>query len=133
MFEKITAKLAVFALRHKKLSGEQKAFVTSALLDNLTTFPIRDIISIDQAGNLTVKGTKLDAEQKVSFRESGAALKASIARKLIHDQMIYKAINIGVHNGQSPDQITFSKAALWVIQEEDALIDMFTGELSTFD
>lgn len=133
MFEKITAKLAVFALRHKKLSGEQKAFVTSALLDNLNTFPIRDIISTDATGSLTIKGIKLDAEQKISFRESGAALKASVARRLIHDQMIYKAINIGVHNGLSPDQVVFSKAALWVIQEENNLIDLFTGELSTFD
>lgn len=133
MFSRIIAQLAVFALRHNRLSGEQKAFVTSALLANLNAFPIRDIIKIDDSGNLIVHGRTLDTEQRLALRESGANLKASLARQLVHDQMTFKAINLGIHNGLSTDAIIFSKAALWVIQEENALIDQFTGELSTFD
>lgn len=128
MLEKIIAKIAVFALRTKRLSGEQKAIVTSALLDNLHAFPLRDIIKIDDSGNLIVKGRTLDAEQKISFRESGSALKNSFARRLIHDQITFKAINIGVHAGVNTDAIVFSKAALWILQEENQLINQFIGQ-----
>lgn len=130
MLQKIIAKIAVFALRNKRLSGEQKAFVTSALLDNLNTFPIRDIIEVDTIGNIKIKGRNLDSEQAIVFRESGSSLKNSFALKLIHDQMIFKAINLGIHKGDTTDMIIFSKAALWVIQEEMALIDKFVGNLN---
>lgn len=128
MLARIVAKLTVFALRQKRLSGEQKALVTSALLENLRAFPIRDIITTDVNGSLVIKGKVLDTEQRMLFRESGAALRSSFTRRLIHDQMLFKAINIGVHQGQNTDAVVFSKAAIWVIQEENALIEKFTGE-----
>lgn len=128
MLGRIIAQITVWALRSKRLSGEQKAVVTSALLDNLYTFPIRDIITFDEVGGIRVKGRTLDTEQKIRLRESASGLKNSFARRLIHEQMTFKAINMGVHQGLNPESIVFSKAALWVIQEENELIKQFTGQ-----
>lgn len=127
MLASLITKLTIFALRSKRLSGEQKSMVTAALLDNLHAFPIADIVTFDKVGNLEIKGKKLDTEQKIAFKESGAALKNSFARRLIHDQIIFKALNIGIHNGINTDAIIFSKAALWILQEEKTLIDKFSN------
>ncbi len=126
MLGKIITKITIFALRSKRLSGEQKAEVTSALLDNLVAFPISDIVKIDENGVLKVKGRTLDIDQMIALRESAISLKESFARKLIKDQMKFLAINLGVHQGISTDTITFAKACLWVIQEEDKLVDTLT-------
>ncbi len=135
MLEKIITKLTVFALRHKKLTGEQKATVISVLLGNMNMFPITDVLRIDKSGRLLVHGKQLSIDQSISLNESGAALKASFARRLIHEQMKFRAITIGIHDGNNLEEIVFSKAVLYVIQEENALIDLFTGgsELSTDD
>lgn len=123
MFGNLIAKIAIFALRSKRLSGNQKSLVLSALLNNLTAFPIRDIIKTDTEGNLRINGRKLDADAIIAFRESASALRESFSRKLIKEQLTYKAINLGVHMGLNTDSIIFSKAVLWIIQEENELIE----------
>lgn len=133
MFGKIVSQLTVYALRHKRLSGEQKAYVASALLDNLEAPPIADIITITADGTMLIRGRRLSVEQAIAFKESGASLKKSFALKLIHDQIKFLAINIGIHQGLTQDGITFSKASLWVVQEVEKLVNQFSGELSTFD
>lgn len=131
MLQRIIAKIAVYALRSKRLSGEQKVKVTSALLDNLSYFPIQDVITIDAVGNVQVRGRSLDAEQKINLHSSASTLKTSFARRLINEQLTFKAINVGVHKAQNIETILFSQAVLWVIQEENALINQFTGEDDT--
>lgn len=123
MLAKIIAKITVLALRSKSLKEEQKSYVLSALLDNMVFFPIQDVIATDKNGNLRVNGKKLDAEQIIAFRESATALKESFARKIIKDQMVFKAINLGVHMGINTESIAFSKAVLWILQEENILIE----------
>lgn len=125
MLSKIIAKIAVVALRSKRLSGEQKAFVTSALLDNLVAFPIRDVIQTDNTGTLLINGKSLTVEGAVAIRESAQALRNSFTRRVINEQITFRAINLGIHNGINTDAIIFSKAALWVIQEEEKLLSTF--------
>lgn len=122
MIERIIAKLAVFALRHKKLSGEQKLIVTSALLDNLNAIPIQKIITFDQQGTVYVRGKQLSANEAIAFRESCIAMQDSFARKIINEQIKYEAISLGIHIGDSVDKIIFSKSALWLIEQENELL-----------
>lgn len=128
MFQKITAKLAVFCLKHSRLSGEQKAFVTTALLDNLSAIPLRDIIRFDDYGVVLINGKKLEVEQALAFKESCKTMKDSFARKVIQEQVAYEAIKMGIHQGLTPDMIMFSKAALWYAQEENKLLSTVTTE-----
>jgi hypothetical protein len=128
MLERLITKLTVFCLRRKTLSGEQKASVLSALLNNLGALPIQDIISVDAVGAIKIYGKNLEPEQFISFREGVIALKESPARKLINDQIKFLAINLGIHNGLNTETIVFSKAALWLIQEEEKLLSTFSME-----
>ena len=121
MFGHLIAKLTVFALRSKRLSGNDKALVTTALLDNLQAINIKDIIKIDEQG-IRINGRQLETEQAIQLRESVIQLQNSYARKVIREQVAYEAIKMGIHNGLNPDMILFAKAALWYDQAENQLI-----------
>lgn len=128
MLSNLITKIALYALKTKRLSGEQKAKVTSALLDNLLTIPITDIIKFEPNGQILIDGKPLDMERAQTFRESCQALHGSMARKVIEEQIKYKAIKMGIHDGLTPDMIVFSKAALWVISEENKLLSTLSRE-----
>lgn len=129
MLAKIIVKIALFSLKCRILSGEQKAAVTSALLDNMLVVPIKDIVKIDETGTLLLNGKNLDLEQAIMFKDSVVSLKNSYARKFINQQITFNAINLGVHSGMNTDMIVFSKAALWVIQEEEKLLSTIAQDL----
>lgn len=116
------AKLVVWALRSKRLTGEQKTLVTNALLDNIHAVPIRSIITFDQYGTLYIGGRKLEPEQAMAFVESARALRDNHARKILSDQIAFEALKIGLHQGINSDTIMFSKAALWNQEEEQKLL-----------
>lgn len=69
-----------------------------------------------------INGKELDQEQMISFKEACAVLKDNYARKVIHEQIRYKAIDLGINKAISVDTIYFSKAALWVLNELEILI-----------
>lgn len=128
MLNKFLAKLAVWLLRNKKLERESKSKVMAALLDNVGALPLRSTIIFDNQGTILLNGKPLELEQAISFRESARIMQDSFARKLINEQLKYLAIQYGVHNGLTPDMIIFSKAALWMIDEENKLLNQIIEE-----
>lgn len=120
--------LTIKLLKSKRITGEQKTRLMSALLENMQAIPIKDTVQFTQDNTLIVDGRKLDIEQAIVFNDSINGLKNSYARKVINAQLTYKAIQIGIHQGQTPEQIQFSKAILWVLQETDNLIDLISTE-----
>lgn len=123
MIGKLFAWLTVLALRSKRLSGEDKIRVTTALLDNVRAVPIRSVIRFDTDGRLIVNDKPVSIEHIVPFVEGCQSLRDSVQRKLIRDQILYKANEIGLHDGLTTEMIMFAKAAIWVVQEEDRLIE----------
>lgn len=119
---KLLAKITAWILRSNRFTGDSKAIVMNALLDNLDALPIRSVMTFDQYGTLRVNGKELNIEQAIAMRDGAMALLDSQVRKLINEQITFKAVEMGVHNGLNPDTILFSKAALWVIQEEAKLL-----------
>lgn len=115
--------LVLKLLRSHKITGEQKSKVTNALLENIDSLPIRDCIKVGLQGDIIIHGRHLVLEQLNGIRSSAQQLRDSQVRKLIKEQLQFEAVKIGVHNGLTPDSILFSKAILWVLQEEDKLID----------
>lgn len=128
MLQRLIATLAVKLLRSHKLTGEQKAKVTSALLDNIGALPIRKIFTFTQQGTILVNGKELTIEQAIALRDSARGFKDSYARRLIHDQLRFLAVEMGVHTGLNADMIMFSKAMLYNFEQEQELIDMLTTE-----
>lgn len=116
------AKLVIWLLRRNKFKGEDKARVINSLLENIDALPIADIISFDLQGTILVKGKPLEPEQAMSIREGAVALNRNQARKLIREQIAFEAIKMGVHSSLNLDMVLFSKAALWLQQQEDRII-----------
>lgn len=124
--QKLIVRLTLRLLRSKRLTGENRGRVIAALLNNLKAIPIRDVISFDTQGTLSIQGRQLELEQAMVFRDSVKALRDSYARNLIHEQLTYEAIKLGVYTGINTEMIEFSKAALWILQEENKLIEQLT-------
>lgn len=92
------------------------------LLDNIGALPFRDVITFDLQGGVYVNKKKLNQEQLIALKESCNGLSNSFARNLIHEQVKYSAVKMGVHEGLNPDMILFAKAALWYAEQEDKMI-----------
>jgi len=120
---RLLTKLTIYLLRSKKITGEQRAKVMSVLLDNIGVLPYKKILTYDERGNVAINGKLLDIDQLVAFKESVDALKNNYARQVFNQQRKYMAIEMGVHQGLNTEQIVFSKACLWEIQQEEKLIE----------
>lgn len=108
-------------LKKANLSTEDRIALTTALLDKLVVLPIGDMIVFTENG-ISINGKELDLEQSMSFREGCVSLKENFARKVLNEQIRFKAIEMGVHKSQTIDELMFSKAAIWVINEEEILL-----------
>lgn len=120
--QKVLTWLTIRLLRSKKLTGSNKTRIMTVLLDNIGAFPITDIFSRDAMGVIMISGHKLDIESANYFQQGAIALVNNNTRKIIHDQIKYEAIKLGVQQGLNSEMIMFSKAVLWVQQEEAKLL-----------
>lgn len=121
--QKILVKIVMYLLKSNKVTGENKNKILSYLLQNIQAIPIRDVIKFDVDGTLKINNRALEMEQAIAFRDSARVLKDNFAKKLIQDQLTYEAIQMGVHQGLNSEMIMFSKCALWLIQEENKLLN----------
>lgn len=128
MLNNLTTKLALYLLRKKNLSEPNKAKILSALLQNIGALPLRKTITFDNDGTIVINGKKLNPEQAIHFKESAMAYKDSFARQLIHEQLRFLAIEMGVHQGLSLERIRFSQAALWILEEEKKLLQFLSPD-----
>ncbi len=61
-------------------------------------------------------------DRTASLKEGCVALVENHARQVIREQVRYLAVVEGIHKGLTPEQILFSKTALWNMQMEDQVI-----------
>lgn len=104
------------------LPAEDRSSLIELMLQKVHALPIDNTIVIVPQG-IQVRGKMLDPEQVINLRESTVALVDNTARKIVQEQLKYLAIIEGVHKGLSPDHINFSKAVLWVLEQEQLLIE----------
>lgn len=121
MLSPVTEKL-IKQLKKAGLSLEDRTALVTALLDKLGAFPIGDMIITTPTG-ISINGRDLNPEQYIHFREQVVALKDNFARKMINEQLRYKATVIGVHESNTIDELLFAKAIIWFINEENILIE----------
>jgi hypothetical protein len=120
---RLLVSLAIWLLKHNKITGVQKSRLTSHLLENIHAYPIKDTIQLQFNKNVMINGRELAVEQTIALRESCKALNDNWSRKIIHEQLQFEAVKMGIHNGLNPDTLMFAKAILWTIQEEQKLIE----------
>lgn len=98
-------------------------------MENIDTKDIKlvynPIITSDDSGNIFVQGEPLDNERLTHFRAALRNHEDNYARTVIRDQLKWLAINQGIHQCQTDSQLIFAKAALWLIDQEERLIQMY--------
>lgn len=117
-----TVEKVISQLKKTKLSKEDRIALTTALLDKLVALPASNILHSSNEG-LVIAGKKLDMEQMLAFKESVDALKENYARRVIHEQIRYKATEMGIHKATTLEELMFAKAAIWFLNEENILVE----------
>lgn len=108
------------------MKGDDKTRIITALLENIDALPIRDAITFDADGTILIRGKKLEIEQIQNLKTGVVILKDNFARKLIEEQLLYECSKMGLHQGLTPEQIQFSKAAIWVLQQYNKFLEMLS-------
>ncbi len=84
--------------------------------------PLHESIIVER-DSVLINGKELDREGIIAFHEAVIALKENYARKIINEQIRYLAINVGINKSQTLDQLYFAKAGLWLLDEEEKILD----------
>jgi len=113
----ITGKKALDYLESNDLTQEEHLRLLGILNKNLNSFPISSVITLSQDGGYLANGQKLTIDEVVKFRQGISALRDNWAFQLLGDQILFEAIKIGVHHGDTPSQMMFSKTAIYFIQK----------------
>lgn len=98
--------------------------ITSALLKNIGAIPIKETFEFNQQGQLMIRGKQVEVEQAIAIKEGAYALRNNNVRTLIREQMKGKALLQGIAS-QNLEQNIFARACLWVMIQEDELLDQF--------
>ncbi len=109
-------------LQKSNLTTQDRTALVTAILDKLVAVPIQNVIVLTET-SIVINGKELDLEAYLSFKEGCANLKDNFARKVINEQLRYKATELGVHKAQTIDELLFSKAIIWAINEENILLE----------
>lgn len=127
MLSKIRIWLFKYLLR-SSLSRDERALYTGFLLNSLEGIPVRDIILINEQGELLVNGRPLTPEELSAYGKMAKGLLDSPLMKLIWDQIRYTSFKGGVSEGINQDSIIFYRTALWFGEQERAWLRMLADD-----
>lgn len=106
------AKFVLWAIHNARFSPEERALFTGSLLRKFGAVDLGGILSID-GGKILIKGVPMSMEQTIALRESAIAMGNSVAWKMVREQVLTEAVNIGFTSAQDIDQVLFARAAVW--------------------
>jgi len=118
--------LVKFLLRLRPSLAERNEIINEALC-TLGALPTSRILTIDDAGRLLVRGVPSSIEDLIHLRNQASFIRDSSAWKLVRENLLFEAISKGVHEAQTSEQMLFSKAAIWNIQQMDELLATLQG------
>lgn len=100
--------------------------ILNELIHRGGALPIHATITED-GGKTLIRGVPLDVSQAFALKESAGHAVENAAYKTVREQIRYEAIKHGIHNALTLDQMYFSKAALWVIDQEEQMLKTLAG------
>lgn len=106
---------------------ENRISLTTALLSKLNFIPAADIIRTNANGKLEINGREVTLEYAGRLRESAKRDLDSLSRKIICEQIAFKAVTLGVHNGDNLEKLFWARVALWWNQEQQLLLELLAG------
>jgi len=126
--EIMTGKSALDYLEKNELTQKEHLRLLGILNKNFNNFPLSNVVTFTQDGSLTANGRKLDLDETVKFRQGIGALRDNWAFQLLGDQVLYEAIKHGVHLGDTPEKMMFSKSCIYFITKFRELIQSFDNK-----
>jgi len=129
--QEVIVKICIYLLRSVKLTEDSRNKLITCVLDRLHALPFRDIIRRDEQGVLLVNDKTLDVEKSIILKESARGALQSVALKIINDQVAFNAVTLGVHKVEKPEQMMFSRAAIWWGQQQEILLKLLASEDGT--
>ena len=121
----VTCKEALDYLEKNELSKEEHLRLLSILTRRVNAFPLENVITTSQQGTLLANGREMTLDEVVKFRQGISALRDNWAFQLLGDQILFLAIQHGVHFGDTVEKIYFSKASIYFISKFRELIQTF--------
>lgn len=125
--KKLVLKLVLRFLKDASLSTEDRSLLTACILDKLVALPASAILKRDTDGTLIVGDKRVNAESALAIHKSAVKTLNERAWKIVFEQVRFKAVEVGIHQGMTPDQNLFSKAALWNLGELKKLFEELAG------
>lgn len=128
----IVTKLVIWSL-NSKLSLKNKNRIMNQILNKLNVIPIRNVVAVcedkndENYGQLLLNGKPAGKEELMKLREGAKTLLTNVSRRFVQDQITYMALNHGAYKATTPDALLFSKAAIWIQDEENKLYKALAG------
>lgn len=114
--------LVTWLLRWTGLSSKDRDILFKEVMHSLDIPPLRAIISTDENRRILVNGKPLEPDQALLLRESARTTLDSFARKVVQEQVRFKAVDEGFLKSNDLETGKFYKSALWYAQEENELL-----------
>lgn len=114
-------------LSRSNLTRENRALFTGYLLKSIDGVPVRDIINVNEEGDLLVEGRPLTLDELHAFKNMAKGLLDNLLLKTIWDQIRYQCFKMGVSEGINSDSILFARTALWFGEQERQWLRLFAG------
>lgn len=117
----ITA-IVLWALRNSQIEGKDKTEIVNELLSNIGVLPIRDSVSLNEQGQILLRGKPVtDVEIANSLRQGASAILDNGTRKIVKEQLRAEAGKILLYMSKVPEDLLFAKAIVWVEKTEDKI------------
>lgn len=105
-------KFALGVLRRSDLTVAEQTACLGAVLGKLEALPIKEIIGQTDEG-ITINGMPLTIDKIKTLRESALAALENQALNIVGEQVVWTAIQRGIHNADTPEKLYFYRAAIW--------------------
>jgi len=112
-------------LEKNELTQQEQLRLLGILNKRLNAFPLDNVIVTTQQGATLANGQELTIEELVKFRQGISALRDNWAFQLLGDQILYLAIQHGIHFGDTVEKLMFSKSSIYFISKFRELINTF--------
>lgn len=120
-------KVALWLLGSPKNDEERNSLVTH-ILDNLGVIPLRDIIQVNDRGEILINNVLLGYEDAQKLKEGAIAALKNQTMRLVWDQIRYECFKGGVSQGEKPSDLYFYRTALWNGEQERKYLRLLAGD-----